>query len=203
MALIHSGVLVSRVETKGVFGKAGVEPGDIILQINQKDLAGPEDFGEVLSLTPPEKKVIITVVDHRSQRASAVQAYSAVRRRQSRIAANKYPGRSKRHHGSGFMLYQCATRSQRKSFCSSINGFIRGHPPRCAPHSWFSFVGVDVGTGIWYTLRFQKSKIPTLRGYSLHHTLRPGSSLFLPGGFAPVFAGQFRKQLLQQKGPHE
>ena len=68
-----SGVLVSRVETKGVFGKAGVEPGDIILQINQKDLAGPEDFGEVLSLTPPEKKVIITVVDHRSQRASAVQ----------------------------------------------------------------------------------------------------------------------------------
>jgi S1-C subfamily serine protease len=67
------GVLVSRVETKGVFGKAGVEPGDIILQLNQKDLAGPEDFGEVLSLTPPEKKVILTVVDHRSQRASVVQ----------------------------------------------------------------------------------------------------------------------------------
>ena len=68
-----SGVMVSRVETKGAFGKAGVEPGDIILQINQKDLAGPDDFGEVLSLTPPEKKVMLTVLDHRSQRASVVQ----------------------------------------------------------------------------------------------------------------------------------
>ncbi len=68
-----SGVVVSRVETKGAFGKAGVEPGDIILQINQKDLAGPDEFGEVLSLTPPEKKVILTVVDHRSRQASVVQ----------------------------------------------------------------------------------------------------------------------------------
>ncbi len=67
------GVLVSRVESKGAFDKAGVEPGDIILQINRKDLAGPDDFGEVLSLTPPQNKVILTVVDHRSEQASVVQ----------------------------------------------------------------------------------------------------------------------------------
>ena len=51
-----SGVLVSRVETKGAFGKVGIEPGDIILQINQKDLAGPDDFGEVLELDASRKE---------------------------------------------------------------------------------------------------------------------------------------------------
>jgi S1-C subfamily serine protease len=65
--------VVIRVEAKGPFGKAGVEPGDIILQINRKGLAGPDDFAEVLSTMPPQKKMILTVVDHRSREASLVQ----------------------------------------------------------------------------------------------------------------------------------
>lgn len=68
-----NGVVVGRVEAKGPFGRAGIESGDIILQINQKNIAGPDEFGEILSTTPPRTKVIITVVDHRTQEASLVQ----------------------------------------------------------------------------------------------------------------------------------
>jgi len=67
------GVVVSRVEARGVFGRAGIESGDIILQINAKGIAGPDEFGEVLSTTPPKTKIILTVVDHRTEGASIVQ----------------------------------------------------------------------------------------------------------------------------------
>ncbi len=69
----RNGVVVSRVETKGPFGRAGIESGDIILQINQKNVAGPDEFGEVLSTTPPKTEIILMVVDHRTQNASLVQ----------------------------------------------------------------------------------------------------------------------------------
>ncbi|MFZ0932490.1 MAG: Do family serine endopeptidase [Syntrophobacteraceae bacterium] len=68
-----NGVVVSRVEAKGPFGQAGIEPGDIILQINRKTVAGPDELGEVLSTTPPKTNMILTVVDHRSRDASIVQ----------------------------------------------------------------------------------------------------------------------------------
>jgi serine protease Do len=68
-----TGVVVSRVEAKGPFGIAGIESGDIILQINRKTVAGPDEFGEVLSTTTPGTKIILTVVDHRSREASMVQ----------------------------------------------------------------------------------------------------------------------------------
>ncbi len=67
------GVLVGRVEAKGPFGLAGIESGDIILQINRKTVAEPDEFGEVLSTTPPGTNIILTVVDHRSLNASIVQ----------------------------------------------------------------------------------------------------------------------------------
>ncbi len=66
------GVLVGRVEPKGPFGKAGIERDDIILQINQSELAGPDQFGEVLSTTPPRQAIILTVVDHKSMKAAMV-----------------------------------------------------------------------------------------------------------------------------------
>jgi len=67
------GIVVSRVEANGPFGKAGIESGDIILQINRQNVAGPDEFGEVLSTVPPKTKIILTVVDHRTQAASMVQ----------------------------------------------------------------------------------------------------------------------------------
>ena len=67
-----SGVVVSRIEAKGAFGKAGIESGDIILQINRENVVGPDEFGEVLSTTPPGTKITLTVVDHRTRNASIV-----------------------------------------------------------------------------------------------------------------------------------
>jgi serine protease Do len=68
-----NGVMVGRVEAKGPFGMAGIEAGDIILQINRKTVSEPDEFGEVLSTTPPGKNIILTVFDHRSLNASIVQ----------------------------------------------------------------------------------------------------------------------------------
>jgi serine protease Do len=67
------GVLVTRVEAKGPFGKAGIETDDIILQIDQKDIAGPDEFGEILSTAPPRTKVVVTVVDHRTMNAGLIK----------------------------------------------------------------------------------------------------------------------------------
>ncbi len=68
-----NGVVVSRVEAKGPFGLAGIESGDIILQINRKTVAQPDEFGEVLSTTPSGTNIILTVVDHRSLNTSLVK----------------------------------------------------------------------------------------------------------------------------------
>jgi serine protease Do len=67
------GVIASRISPNGIFGKAGIERDDIILQINQSDVDGPEQFGEVLSTTPPQNGVVLTVIDHRSRKASMVR----------------------------------------------------------------------------------------------------------------------------------
>ncbi len=67
------GVVVSRVEAGGAFGQAGIESGDVILQVNEKNIAGPDEFGEVLSTIPPDTKLVLTVVDHRTEGASRVQ----------------------------------------------------------------------------------------------------------------------------------
>ncbi len=69
----EKGVVVSRITEKGPFGKAGIEVGDIILQIDEKDIDGPDAFGEILSTTPPKEKAVLTVVDHRTKKATMVQ----------------------------------------------------------------------------------------------------------------------------------
>ncbi|MGC9965935.1 MAG: Do family serine endopeptidase [Syntrophobacteraceae bacterium] len=69
----RKGVIVSRIAPNGSFGKAGVERDDIILQINQSDVDGPDQFGEVLSTTPPQSGLILTVIDHKSREAGMVR----------------------------------------------------------------------------------------------------------------------------------
>jgi len=68
-----NGVVVARVEASGVFDKAGIESGDIILQIDSKTIGDIDEFGEVLSTRPPKSKIVLTVVDHRTRNASIVR----------------------------------------------------------------------------------------------------------------------------------
>ncbi len=67
------GVVVTRVTATGPFGKAGIEVGDAIIQVDQNDIDGPDEFGEILSTTPPKQKAILTVVDHRTRKTTMVQ----------------------------------------------------------------------------------------------------------------------------------
>jgi S1-C subfamily serine protease len=62
-----------RKPSKGKYKVLGIESGDIILQINRKTVAEPDEFGEVLSTAPPGTNIVLTVVDHRSLNASIVQ----------------------------------------------------------------------------------------------------------------------------------
>ncbi|HYA40134.1 MAG TPA: Do family serine endopeptidase [Syntrophobacteraceae bacterium] len=68
-----NGVVVSRIDANGAFDRAGIESGDIILQIDRENLAGTDQFGEVLSTAPPGTKLILTVVDHRTRNVGLVQ----------------------------------------------------------------------------------------------------------------------------------
>jgi len=59
-------VIVTSVTPSGVFGKAGVEPGDIILQVNDEQVSSEEDFAAALGAVPSHTRIVLTVVDHRS-----------------------------------------------------------------------------------------------------------------------------------------
>lgn len=67
------GAVVTRVVPKGPFGRAGIEPGDIILQIDQERIESPEEFATIMSTFPSRKQVILGVVDHRSGRSGFVR----------------------------------------------------------------------------------------------------------------------------------
>lgn len=67
------GVVVTRVNPGGPFAKAGIEAGDIILQINGEEVKGPEDFGALLGSVPANQKIILAVLDRRSGRAGLLE----------------------------------------------------------------------------------------------------------------------------------
>ena len=68
------GVEVVKVNLKGPLGKAGLEVGDIILQVNTQAIGNPEELGAAAQALPPDKKVAFLVVDHRTGDAGYIQA---------------------------------------------------------------------------------------------------------------------------------
>jgi serine protease Do len=52
-----SGALVSTVDPGGPAASAGIEPGDIILKIEGKDVSGPNEVSQVVAATEPGKSV--------------------------------------------------------------------------------------------------------------------------------------------------
>jgi serine protease Do len=69
----QSGVIIVRIDPKGPLGAAGFEVGDIILQVNQQAIKGPEDFAALMDTLPPNQKVTFLVLDHKSGEAGYVQ----------------------------------------------------------------------------------------------------------------------------------
>ncbi len=69
----NKGVFVTHVLPKKAFARAGIEVGDVILQVDQQEVTGPEEFGAILSLLPPRKKVILAVIDVKTKRPGLVK----------------------------------------------------------------------------------------------------------------------------------
>jgi len=74
------GVEISRVEENSPAEKAGVKPGDVVLEYNGQRVEGMEQFGRMVRETPPGREVKLTV-----SRNGAVQTLTAV------LGSRKFP----------------------------------------------------------------------------------------------------------------
>jgi serine protease Do len=82
------GVEITRVEENSPAEKAGVKPGDVVLEYNGQRVEGMEQFGRMVRETPPGREVKLTI-----SRNGATQALGAVLgSRKSRFPVNFPPG---------------------------------------------------------------------------------------------------------------
>ena len=69
----QQGVVVTEVDSNGPFGKAGFEKGDIILQVDNQSVSGPDTLYTVLNAVGPHKKVTVAAVDQRTGQAGNIE----------------------------------------------------------------------------------------------------------------------------------
>jgi serine protease Do len=82
------GVEITRVEENSPAEKAGVKPGDVVLEYNGQRVEGMEQFGRMVRETPPGREVKLTI-----SRNGATQTLAAVLgSRKSRFSGNFPPG---------------------------------------------------------------------------------------------------------------
>jgi serine protease Do len=67
------GVALSTVNPKGLFGQAGLEPKDFVLQVNGQAIKGVDGFAELLSSLPAKQPLVVLALDHRSGQSGYVQ----------------------------------------------------------------------------------------------------------------------------------
>jgi serine protease Do len=67
------GVAIATVSPKGPFGKAGLEPKDLILQVNGESVKGTEGFADLMSSLPAKQPLMLLALDHRSGQSGYVQ----------------------------------------------------------------------------------------------------------------------------------
>ena len=67
------GVAIATVSPKGPFGQAGLEPQDLILQVNGEPVKGVEGFADLMSALPAKQQLVVLALDHRSGQSGYVQ----------------------------------------------------------------------------------------------------------------------------------
>jgi serine protease Do len=67
------GVVISSVNSQGPLGQAGFEVGDIILEMNGTPIEGMNSFVELVTALPPNQKVVIKALDHRTGRQGLLE----------------------------------------------------------------------------------------------------------------------------------
>ncbi len=60
------GVVITRVDPKGAFGRAGFEVGDMILGINGQQVEGIEGFMDLAGELQPKHRISVLALDHRT-----------------------------------------------------------------------------------------------------------------------------------------
>ena len=74
------GVEISRVEENSPAEKAGVKPGDVVLEYNGQRVEGMEQFGRMVRETPPGREVKLTISrDGKTQTLAAVVSTRKIR----------------------------------------------------------------------------------------------------------------------------
>ncbi len=69
----QSGLVVTEVDPKGPFGKAGFEKGDVILQVENNPVDSPDTLFVLLSTLKQKHKATVLAVDHKSGQSGTVQ----------------------------------------------------------------------------------------------------------------------------------
>ena len=67
------GVVITRVEAGSPGAKAGLEPGDVILEVNEIALSSPQDLSGALALVKPGQQILAAVVDGRTGERGSLQ----------------------------------------------------------------------------------------------------------------------------------
>jgi serine protease Do len=66
------GVMITRIDPKGVFAKAGLEVSDVILAIGDAPIEGVDAFVRLVNALPAGQEIPFTVLDHRDGEIGAV-----------------------------------------------------------------------------------------------------------------------------------
>jgi serine protease Do len=69
----HHGVVINWLEPRGPLGEAGFEVGDIILEINSKEIEGITDFFDIVGTLQSNQQIVLLALDHRTGRTAYVQ----------------------------------------------------------------------------------------------------------------------------------
>jgi serine protease Do len=62
----REGVILTRVDPRGPASRAGLEPGDIIYQMNNQTIRGLKDYNRILQQVPRDEEVLLLVRDART-----------------------------------------------------------------------------------------------------------------------------------------
>jgi len=69
----QQGVAIGWLDTRGPLGEAGLEVGDILLQLDGQAFEGPDGFANLVRSLPPRQRITLLALDHRSGNTGYVQ----------------------------------------------------------------------------------------------------------------------------------
>ena len=69
----NHGVVINWLDPRGPLGESGFEVGDIILEINSKEIEGITDFFDIIGTLQPDQQIVLLALDHRTGRTAYVQ----------------------------------------------------------------------------------------------------------------------------------